>query len=172
MYAKNGKKENKGRYLVLLKGEKDNYYIVSRRDTLFNENLLSVFSGEDHYNYFIGMLFSLLDKSLMKLSPAFNYLEMNPVAVRVEDFSKKVISGAAHNLYTCFKDDNMHVGMLKLKKSPKVKSLYDRGMKLDVSVSRSLLNITNYNEDLDVEEYISNNPMLSPQFSFYGISIS
>ncbi|MBP5597302.1 MAG: hypothetical protein J6Y02_18140 [Pseudobutyrivibrio sp.] len=172
MCAKNGKRESKGRYLVLLKGEKDTIYIVSRRDTLFNENLLSVFSGEDHYNYFIGMLFSLLDKSLMKFSPAFNYIEMDPVAVKVEDFNKKFVSGATHNFYTCYKDDHMHVGMLKLKNNSKVRNLYNKGTKLDVSISRSLLNINNYNEDFDVEEYIDRNPLLSPQFSFYGISIS
>ena len=171
MCAKNGKNEN-NKYLVLLKGEDDNIYVVGRRDTVFKENLLSVFSGERHYNYFIGTIFGMLDKSLIKFSPAFNYIEMHPVAIKVADFSKKYISGTAHNFYTCFKDDNIHVGMLKLKRTQKVKDLYSRGTKLDVSISRSLLNINNYNEDLDIEEYINRNPLLSPQFSFYGISIS
>ena len=171
MRVKNGKNEN-NKYLVFLKGEDDNIYVVSRRDNIFKENLLSVFYGEKHYNYFIGTIFGMLDKSLIKFSPAFNYIEMHPVAVKVSDFSKKCISGASHNFYTCYKDDSMHVGMLKLKKSSKVKELYSTGIKLDVSISRSLININNYNEDFDIDEYMDRNPSLSPQFSFYGISIS
>lgn len=173
MCAKSGKKENTDKYLVLLKGEDENIYIVSRRDSIFRENLLSVFSGEKHYNYFIGTILDLLDKTLLKFSPAINYIEMNPVFVTISDFSKKLISTASHNFYTCYKDEGIHVGMLKLKKSRKALELYNKGIKVDTSIPRSMLNITNYNEDFDAEEYLRDNPGLAPQFmNFYGISIS
>ncbi len=94
MYVKNGKKESSGKYLVLLKGEDNNIYIVSRRDSIFRENLLSVFSGEKHYNYFIGTILDMLDRSILKFSPAINYIEMNPVFVSISDFNKKLISTA------------------------------------------------------------------------------
>ena len=52
---------------------------------------------------------------------------MDPVAVKVEDFNKKFVSGATHNFYTCYKDDHMHVGMLQLKNNSKVRNLYNKG---------------------------------------------
>ena len=172
MCAKIGKKED-NKYLVLLKGENDTIYVVSRRDSIFRENLLSVFSGEKHYNYFIGTIFDLLDKALIKFSPALNYLEMHPVLVSISDFNKKLIATTPHNFYTCYKDEGIHVGMLKLKKSQKAVSMYNKGIKIDTSIPRSMLNINNYNEDFDAEEYINDNPGLAPQFvDFYGISIS
>lgn len=173
MCAKNGKKEGSDKYLVLLKGENDTIYIVSRRDSIFRENLLSVFSGEKHYNYFIGTIFDMLDKALLKFSPAINYIEMNPVLISISDFNKKLIATTSNNFYTCYKDDGIHVGMLRLKKSPKSIFMYNKGIKIDTSIPRSMLNINNYNEDFDAEEYIKHNPGLAPQFmDFCGISIS